>query len=309
MQRTNIKLINIIDNINNTTTSSPESFIFNYKNRNLIISVHHFKSITQTILNTDNKYRLELFKKNYWNELQIFNLPINISLLNIKPIKNFRTRFMKKNTPVFFSINDEQKEYLSDDYEIIHHTHIQKSIYQRIILSNEDDINIKKFLNSSGSPVFDSNNNLIGIFSKMRKTNDILYGYVIPVIYLIKTLEKTDNENLYYLNVEPNGKNKIGNYEIDNDNMIYYNAINYKIPLEIYYSLEGDINKSVVCNNMNLYYEKYTNIDISLIIDRKDKLIKLNTALFIYLITNKDTEYYNFITRHIKNMNDIWLYF
>jgi hypothetical protein len=309
-----IKLINIIDSINNTKTKGNAlGFVF----KNYLISVHHFKPILYTLINSIDKIILEPAKKILWNELQIFNCPKQSYIENIKNIKTYRTRFLEKGTNVEMTINKRKETFACCGYDTIYHTHIQKSIYLKVLLSeNTNDIN--KFIGLSGSPVFESEH-LIGIFTKIEKS-DKLYGYILPVIYLIRSLEKKDNENLYYLNLESHNNIKIGKYDLQNNEsviQIYYQPINYKIPFEIYCTMEGDIDKDIITKNLKTHaikkydYEKYDNFDISINLIRRDNTLKLNTGLLMYLVSNgKDSELKTLITEYQdnnKSLNDIWL--
>jgi hypothetical protein len=145
---------------------------------------------------------------------------------------------------------------------------------------------------------------------------------VLPVIYLVKTLEKTDNEHLYNLNVDLSTITKIGKYEIktslDTINKIYYLPINEEIPLDIYYSFEGDTMKFIKCKEKNgsltmIEYKKYNNYDITNKIIKKDNKFKLNTGLLTYLVSNgMDSEYNKILNEYIRKHNslkEIWISF
>lgn len=330
MANYNIRLLNILDTINGIKVfGQSESFIFKYLKKEYIISVHHFKPIVNTIMNITEKIMLRPNKVILWNELQIFDCPDKKYFLNTKVIKSYRTRFLKKDATVGMYINNKKETFVCVDYEIIHNTLIQKNIYLKILLSDKntsnklnDDINIiDKFKGLSGSPVFDKNDNFIGVFCKIKTDNDKIYGYALPSIYLIKSLEKSDNENLYELDIQDLNNLKIGKYEVQNNNdkhTIYYSPINYKIPLEIFYSLEGDSNKNLICKELSTdtpkeyCFVKYTNFDISTKIIKKDKDYKLNTGLIMYLVSNGRYSEYNLIISSLKNqkiLNDIWIRF
>jgi len=309
-----IKLINIIDSINNTKTKGTSlGFIF----KNYLISVHHFKPILNTIIDSTDKCILEPAKTILWNELQIFKCPKQSYIENIKHIKSYRTRFLEKGTNISMTINKRKENFACCGYNILYHTHIQKSIYLKVLLS-ENTSDIEKFIGLSGSPVFESEH-LIGIFTKIENS-DKLYGYILPVIYLIRSLEKVDNENLYYLNIDSYDNKKIGKYELQNNESgmnIYYQPINYKIPFEIYSTLEGDVDKQIITKNLKTSsikkceYIKYSNFDISINLIKKDDTLKLNTGLLMYLVSNgKDSELKILISKYEANnisLNDIWI--
>ena len=300
-----------------------EGFLFKYNNQTFLISVHHFKPIINTLIGTSDKKQLRTHKNILWNELQIFNCPEEKYTLNTKVIKTFRIRFNDTKTNVNIYINSKKATFASRGYEIIYHTPIQKSLYNKILLEETcEQTLIQKYKGLSGSPVFDDEDHLIGIFSKIKVHENKLYGYVLPTIYLIKSLEKIDNENLYHLNIDDYDNIKIGKYEISRNNekpYIYYPPINMKIPLEIFFSLEGDVDKNLMCKNIRttqlkkLDFQKYENFDISQKIIKKEETFKLNTGLLTYLVSNgMDSEYQKILNDYIsKNhiINDIWLKF
>ena len=333
MDKCSIRLLNIMDSIDKDNTKSlglSEGFLFKYLGETRIITVHHFKSIIATLINTsintDKKVLLRAEKNVYWNELMIFNNPDKKYTLNTTVIKSYKTRFVEKTTPVNMIINNRNETFISKYYDIIQSSPCQKNYYLHFLISdNTDTINelIHKFKGLSGSPVFDDKKNLIGIFCKIKLLDDKLYGLVLPVIYLIKTLDKVDNENLYYLNIDISDINKIGKYKIkqylpNTEHKIFYSSINYEIPLDIYYSLEGDIYSTVKCKEKNssitlFSYEKYKNYDITNKIIKKDNKIKLNTGLLTYLVSNNmESEYNMILDNYIKkcgSLQDIWISF
>jgi len=320
-----IRLVNIIDSINTTKSyGMAEGFLFKYNNQTFMISVHHFKPIINTLIGTTDKKPLRSHKTVLWNELQIFNCPEEKYVLNTKVIKTYRIRFNDTRTNVNMYINSKKATFASKGYEVLYHTPIQKSLYNKILLEETcDQISIQKYKGLSGSPVFDDEEHLIGVFSKIKIHENKLYGYVLPSIYLIKSLEKTDNENLYYLHIENYNNLKIGKYEIsldtDENPYIYYPPIKTKIPLEIFFSLEGDVDKNIICKNIKttqlkkLDFQKYDNFDISQKIIKKEETFKLNTGLLTYLVSNgMDSEYQKILNDYISTsnlINDIWLKF
>ena len=92
----------------------------------------------------------------------------------------------------------------------------------------------------------DKNNNFSGLF--------------LPTIYIIKSLQKIDNENIYKLDIKHDTDIKIGNFEIQknvlslhnheiNDYVIYHFATNFKLKINALFNLEGDENKSIPIKN------------------------------------------------------------
>jgi len=342
MNNYTIELIHIMNSIDDTNSLGlSRGFLFKYLKETKVISVHHFKSIIATLMITNSiktdtiktesiktteKVLLRVDKNVYWNELMIFNNPDKKYTLNTKVIKSYRTKFVKKGTPVNMIINNKKNTFVSEFYDIIQSSQWQKNYYLHFLISDvKDNFNELKynFSGLSGMPVFDNERHLIGIFCKIKSIDDKLYGLVLPVIYLIKTLDKEDNENLYYLNIDILNIDKIGKYKIkqylpNTEYKIYYLPIKYEIPLDIYYSLEGNVNNTIKCKEKNdsitlFNYEKYENYDISNKIIKKDNKFKLNTGLLTYLVSNKmESEYIMILNNYIKKCNylqDIWISF
>ena len=91
----------------------------------------------------------------------------------------------------------------------------------------------------SGKPIYDKNKNLVGIFAKKEGN----FVYVIPTIYILKSIEKVDNSNSYSL-TDLNLIKKV-NHSIVKNKCIYYSNFKSTIYLETYLLLEGDKNKKV----------------------------------------------------------------
>ena len=315
----NIQLFNIIDSINTPSCCNSNGFLFKYNNQIFLISVHHFKPIINTIIgNITDKKKLIHYKNILWNELQIFNCPEEKYIINIKVIKSYRTRFNDEKSNVNIYINNEKKTFIHNTYVIIYHTPIQKSIYNKILLEETyHESLLQKYKGLSGSPTFDNNDNLIGIFTKIEIIDNKIYGFILPTIYLIRSIDKKDNENLYYLDIDNYNNLKIDKYDIsldeNNKYQIYYQPINLKIPLEIFFSIEGDYDKTCLCKNTytqetkTYEFHKYDNFDISLRLIKSNETFKLNTGLFMYLISNGMFSKHSHIFNN-KMLNNIWIH-
>jgi hypothetical protein len=97
-----------------------------------------------------------------------------------------------------------------------------------------DRIKDNAFAGLSGSPVY-INEKVIGILSKINLVDNIIY--IIPIYLAIKTLEKYDNDNVYWMNIK--NIKKINAFNVK-DNEIYHPTLKINIPLNTYFLLEGD---------------------------------------------------------------------
>ena len=212
-----IRLTNILDSLTDKKREiNAEGFVIKHNGNKFIVSVTHFCPIIKTYIDISEKKELEQSTNVLWNELAIYKCPEEKYVLNLKVIKSFRTRFLEKDNKILFYINNIKTECINIGYEImsmcIHNNYYQKFIIKKRVAPYDIDT----YQGLSGSPIFDNDHNLIGIFCKISidKQADVLYGYALPVIYLIKSLLKTDNENLYYLDIKSYKNIKISKYEV-----------------------------------------------------------------------------------------------
>lgn len=210
-------------------------FLFNYNGKTYTISVHHFLSIDENdIITFHNKkqYKNICIDKSIWNEIIIMDSKPEIESDKFI-FKNFRLTKPLENEDLF-SFKNKIKFIKNDPIPIGWIDKYPRCVYYIM----KSDKKIEK--GDSGSPIFDSQNKIIGIICATSDSNII---YVLPIIYLIKTLQKKDNKNIYWINENLNNIKKINN-NIVRSNYIYYKALG-NIFLDIYFLLEGDSNKSV----------------------------------------------------------------
>ena len=328
-----LKLINKIASFNNSELNKGSSgFIFKCNGIKYIITTHHYLPIISTSLDIGDKIiPLKKIKDIYWNDLNIFEFPlISISdkeLINKIFIKSFRTKFEKKNEQIKILVNYKEERYPIYDYYNSEKSPFCKikNIYMRFYISEyKNDTNINKFKGLSGAPVFSIDGRLIGVFCKFMIQDEHILGVVLPTIYILKSIQKNDNTNLYKLQLNSYENLKIGNYDIqkiDDDYYVYYPNIKYKIPIEIYYNLEGDKNKYVTIKNTvtkNETTRKFINfsnfdININLILSDERNTFKFNSGLlailFLYGYKNGIQKIINNYLNYSQNLNNIFITF
>jgi hypothetical protein len=323
-----LKLINKIASFNNSEHIRGSSgFIFKCNGIKYIITTHHYLPITSTSLDINDKITpLKKIKDVYWNDLNIFEFPQgNTDLINHKIIKSFRTKFEKKNDQIKL---DEEKYPVYDYYNSEKSPFCKiKNIYMRFYIGKYKDTDTNKFKGLSGAPVFSIDGRLIGIFCKFMIHEDLnekhILGIVLPTIYILKSIQKNDNNNMYKLDLNSYENVKIGNYEIqkeEDDFYIYHPSIKYKLPLDIYYNLEGDKHKFIVLKNTNnkvitskqFIINDNFDININLISNDERNTFKFNSGLLSVLFLYG---YKNAIQKIIKNylnnnnLNNIFITF
>ena len=334
-----IKLKNTISLLNdNSENGDGYGFQFKYKGISYIISVHHFLPITKTELDINSEV-VELKKTTTinWNELSIFDNPDSKFLLNTKSIKNYRLRFLKENTIIKMEVDNCIEKYSYYDTNIYVHPSRIKNIYIRFLIGKYKKSDITNVQNTyqglSGSPVLDTENKLIGVFSKIgfdksnndKSNDDIItfYGYIIPSLYIIKSLEKKNNEAIFQMNLDSFDNLKLGKYDVqknkDNQYSIHYRPSNIKLELDMYFLLEGDDNKKITSldtktkTNKELEFVKFDYFDFNCELVRNEKnQYKLNTGLISTLLKSRYRTQLPIIFRKYKDcetLNNIWIDF
>lgn len=323
MPKYSIILDNEIETLNkNFDVRKSMGFIIKYDSKHYIVSTHHFLPIFDTNLNTHSKkIKLKKIKDIYWNELNIFEPPDFKYLHNTTVIKNIKTRFLEPKTLVKLQMNENIIKFEKSYFECIDYTtnfpNIMSNlsnIYLRFDLGKKQDyLNLNKLMGLSGSPILSKDDSLVGIFCKFEIQDDNILGWALPSIYLIKSLNKIDNKNLYYIDYPSFDNIKIGQYDvqlISNTYFIHYLPVNTKIPLNIFFTIEGDENKKVQIKDMSkneilsVTFKKDDSFDISTDLERIDNKFKLNHGLYSLLIFNNHKEEVYKIIDKYKNKND-----
>ena len=306
-----INLLHKIDTFKLESESKSNGFMFRYNGNNYIVSVHHFLPITKTTLDTTSEtVELNKIKNINWNELTIYSCPDSKFLLNTKVIKKYKTRFPEKKSVIKIEINNKFERYECVDYHIgcVNPLSKLRSIYIKFFIGTINESErlylVNKYQGLSGKPVFDKDEKLIGVFCKtaFESTTEItsegtkinVYGFILPTIYLTKSLNKKDNESIYYLDIH-DFNSKLGKYEIQKDEkssfVIYNLQCNYKLPLDIYVNMEGDEDSKITSKNINnltfktLKFIKNERFDFSLsLIKNELGEYKLNTGFISTLL-------------------------
>jgi hypothetical protein len=281
---------------------STTGFIFNKFSENYIITVHHGLPIKKCTINLNN---LQITKDCIWNELLILK-GNNTIYESCNIIKKCKYKMPKSDELLFIKTNDTVVTLTNAEV-------IYLNLFD--IPTNPKNIYIKLDIfegtveqSMSGSPVFDKNNFLVGIFAKK---NDIDRSvYIIPMYILIKSLTKLNNNSIYSVDYD-NVIHKINNIKIDN-NFIFHKSMNISIPISTYLMIEGDINDSIKINDS---YHRFININDILYINNTNKIIVNNkkheiTSRLLKLIKLYFSEILNDVFKILKEnfKNKIFLY-
>ena len=264
------------------------------KGKFYIVTVHNYLPISDEIYINEKKLKICINSK--WNELLILK---NDELISDSPLID-----LSKVSNVFLSINSDVKinningkicEYTYYEYGVL--PNYPNIVYIKIRINCDENL-------LPGSPVFDENNNLIGIVSFV-----IDYVYCLPVYYLVRTFKKDNNISI------PNIPLKIDkiNNNIVKGIYVYNPKIKCSILVDCHLLLEP--NSKIYVKNNNSYdkidvpFLRYN--DKSLVKNNR-KIVKMNdkyeisiSSLYFlrYLDMSLAVELYSFINRN-ENFND-----
>lgn len=240
-----------VPKINNTTEtdnlfeSIASCFNFKYKDSDYVVTLHHGQLIDSVIIE-DNKYSItnENIINTIWNEILVIK---NTQISNYKIFKNYRLYAPHKDDLLFIKTNGPNIQIKMKNYKFINLNNMNFNPYNLYL---ECEINETYDLRSlSGSPIITKDNTLIGIMAKYDIINNLVY--VIPIYYLIKTLTKVNNNEIYGVNFEG---------ICDVPKTLYHKFLKTELPIETYIMLEGDQEKDFKLNKLLLRYENINNI-------------------------------------------------
>lgn len=268
-------------------------FILNYNSIDYLITLHQYYPIKS--INIDNlQFEEYNIIQSSWNELLIIK---NIDNINYRKVKHIKSVLPLINQELYC----KNEISLVIDYE--YHNINNFPFYPRILY-----IKISKSDNHHyGLPIFQKNKKLIGIIASIYDD----YSLVIPTYYILKTLQKKCNNNIYVIN--NNNIKKIDKYNVKN-NCVYHNQLSLKIPLDVYFTLEGDDNKNVLINSQECTYllldyfplsneryllkeDDYYVVNATLLIILKLIFNKLDNNFMKFIIDNLDEKIFLSITK------------
>jgi hypothetical protein len=210
-------------------------FILNYNGKNHIISVHHYLPV-ENVIDINTSTRLNIVTNCCWNEILILDTT-SIDLSTYKINNAIYNRIPKHTDLMYIKTNYFRYNLRFKDHVFIPFDNIQSDVVIPMIQATILDVDCIKcdtFAGLSGSPIY-INDKVIGILSKINLADNIIY--VLPIYLAIKTLEKHDNDHVYWMNIK--NIKKINAFNVK-DNNIYHPTLKINIPLNTYFLLEGD---------------------------------------------------------------------
>lgn len=302
-------------NIDYISDINIQGFIIEYKNKKYIITLHQNLPISNNILLNNRIYNFNILINSSWSELLILEYLNDIENYGYNIYNKIQNRLPKKEDNLYLDYKNLNNYKLTiKSIEFIPINYIDTIIKLPFIIVSISNILESEFYKDTpiineliGLPVL-FNNNIIGIITRIINQNI----FVLPIYVVIKNLIKQNNDNIYILNNIENIK-KIGNNIINNDT-IYHNKLKYKIPLNTYFLLEGDINKEIKVKLKSNIYEilKYENYNLKLsnevnIININNKFKITSRLLSLIKFLSIDTKTLITIIKCLENSDiQIW---
>lgn len=273
--------------IGKSISTTSKVIYIKYNKNNYIIGIHHGYPVS-TICIDDMTESIDGYTICNWNE---------ILFKSVTPTEDqfVFNNFNKKqiDSKQYYYCGTKRFQYVDKYYFPINMLpNNPKNMYYMMKCLNDT---IKP--GDSGSPIYNQDKQLIGIISKTK--NDTIF--VIPVIYILNSILKNDNNNIYMIKCRD--LKNIDMYNVKN-NKIYHPSLKTYIYTETYFTLEGDKDKKLLINNMDANYELYINkINSHKYISSNNKIIITSGFLNILKLINK--ELLIIIFRNLKNKTNI----
>jgi len=282
---TEINLVCRLDTI--TIDYFVKGFLLNYQSKKYIISLHH----NLPIIEPDN-----LIINCVWNELLILENTYKLKdTTKLKDIKDLKFKLPLINSNIYIMNNKIKINLNVDNYPLLNINNLPTN--PRLIYIQASFLDFVGSVKSlSGSPVFNTNNQLVGILCKQER-NSI---YILPTYYIIQTLTKSNN----IFSIEFEDKINSINNNLVKDNLIYHRSINTKIPLDVYFVLCGDDNNEIIINkNINLRYiieDSIISNERYIIYDENNIVVNATLLIFLKLLSKNNIEYFiEFVKRNL----------
>lgn len=263
-----MSIVRLLINIDNSLNEEKVHFETNgfCINDKCIVASHEGLPIKSVFLIVDGDLtELKVIIDSQWNELLFLEKPENVIF---KPFLAAK------------SLKEDYSSFSCD--KSLHYSKLDVNGIEFISINNIDNfeipyINCKKTNQDSstmiGQPVYAEKNDkkyMIGIISYISSSNlnnnNNETIYVLPYYIIFKTLNKIDNDNIYFINNKQDNITKIGKFLV-NDNTIYNSSLKIPIPLESFMLIEGDEEKELSVNHKLSKMEK------------TDTILKMNTHL------------------------------
>jgi hypothetical protein len=261
-------------NLNSETESLNEivienrfkGFILSYKGYEYIISVHQGTPIKEI--------RYQIVINSVWNDLLILERQVDH---NSVVVKNIKLSVPKVADELNLAYDKSKIKLTVSGYKFLNLNNLAtnpRCMYITAVMENKDKRSLV------GSPVFNNDNKLIGIFC--NQINNIFY--ILPSYYIIQTLVK--NNAIYGIDFEDQ-ITKINKSNVYSDNIIYHKTLNTYIPIDAYFMLEGNVGKELLINNEHVC--RFVDLHNSLPITNERTIIKdgskylVNASLLILL--------------------------
>jgi len=249
---------------------------FKYENKSYLITPHHFLPIDTIVM---DEIKLNILVNSSWADVLICELPEHIKINKSK----FSNAIPKKDSKLYYISNNKKFDITCDSFEYIDFNDIcsrYKQIYIKAITKP-----LEKAHGLSGTPVFNEDNQVIGMITKY--INDKETFLILPIYCIIKNIIKKSSNNIFKID-DKFDIFKIGKYNVEcigEKRTIYNPFLKTKILLDTYYLIEGDEDKKI---NMTVADNKdIVSIEGEFVKENKDVYYNPN------LVCNKSTLFVN----------------
>ena len=250
------------------------SFILSYKSKKFIVTLHHNMPIN-TVSDEEGNI-LDIHINSQWSEVLLLKSH-TINCTDYKIFNEIQNKLPKKGD-VMTLLADMRYDMIAKDIIMIPFDNLSTDFLLPYITAEFTEP-AAQFAGFSGSPVL-INNKVVGIFSKYNIVTKTVY--IVPIYIVIKNLDKTNNNSIFYYNTL--NIKKINIFNVKNQE-IYHPTFKINININSYFLIEGDDNIYInVTDNMNTESKIMITPYEDLIADNSNEIINVNTS---YKITSR----------------------
>ena len=249
------------------------SFILSYKSKKFIVSLHH--NIPINTVSDEGCNMIDIHINSLWSEVLLLKSD-TINCTDYKVFNEIQNKLPKEGDAMTL-LADVRYNMIAKDIIMIPYDNLSTD-FSLPYITAEFTEPAAQFAGFSGSPVI-INNKVVGIFSKYNIATKT--AYIVPIYIVIKNLDKTNNNSIFYCNTL--NVKKINTFNVKNQE-IYHPTFKININVNSYFLIEGDDNLYVnITDNMNTESTIMVTPYEDLIADNSNEIIKVDLSYKITL--------------------------
>jgi hypothetical protein len=250
------------------------SFILSYKSKKFIVSLHH--NIPINNITDEEGNILDIHINSLWSEILILKSD-TINCTDYKVFNEIQNK-LPKNGDIMTVLADTRYNMVTKNITMIPFDNLSSN-FSLPYITAEFTESVAQIAGLSGSPVI-INNKVVGIFSKYNIVTKTVY--IVPIYIVIKNLDKTNNNSIFYCNTL--NVKKINTFNVKNQE-IYHPTFKININVNSYFLIEGDDNLYVnITDTTNDEIKQQILPYQDLIADNNNEIIKDSNS---YKITSR----------------------